>query len=223
MAEPGKVRQISKTEAQHIDPKKVAYFTLNDGTVFVVKDNINQENVQTQQEQITTENDQVNIQTQNTNIQQVPQQDSNYKYYISTQAENIQQYPSYYNAKLINAKIIDNNSINVNQGQKRQLYKLIEAIPVRFYDVQGVQFMNQSTNSQINLQQYNNDTYVVEKSTKEKIANNQINVQNYGNQCNCGVKIEKKCCCPIGCPEMRKDMEIVSPECFEKCMKMKKK
>jgi len=223
MSEPGKVRQISKTEAQHIDPKKVAYFTLNDGTVFVVKDNINQENVQTQQEQITTENDQVNIQTQNTNIQQVPQQDSNYKYYISTQAENIQQYPSYYNAKLINAKIIDNNSINVNQGQKRQLYKLIEAIPVRFYDVQGVQFMNQSTNSQINLQQYNNDTYVVEKSTKEKIANNQINVQNYGKQCNCGVKIEKKCCCPIGCPEMRKDMEIVSPECFEKCMKMKKK
>ena len=223
MSEPGKVRQISKTEAQHIDPKKVAYFTLNDGTVFVVKDNINQENVQTQQEQITTENDQVNIQTQNTNIQQVPQQDSNYKYYISTQAENIQQYPSYYNAKLINAKIIDNNSINVNQGQKRQLYKLIEAIPVRFYDVQGVQFMNQSTNSQINLQQYNNDTYVVEKSTKEKIANNQINVQNYGKQCNCGVKIEKKCCCPIGCPEMRKDMEIVSPEYFEKCMKMKKK
>ena len=89
--------------------------------------------------------------------------------------------------------------------------------------MQGVQFMNQSTNSQINLQQYNNDTYVVEKSTKEKIANNQINVQNYGKQCNCGVKIEKKCCCPIGCPEMRKDMEIVSPECFEKCMKMKKK
>ena len=223
MSEPGKVRQISKTEAQHIDPKKVAYFTLNDGTVFVVKDNINQENVQTQQEQITTENDQVNIQTQNTNIQQVPQQDSNYKYYISTQAENIQQYPSYYNAKLINAKIIDNNSINVNQGQKRQLYKLIEAIPVRFYDVQGVQFMNQSTNSQINLQQYNNDTYVVEKSKKEKIVNNQINVQNYGKQCNCGVKAEKKCCCPIGCPEMRKDMEIVSPEYFEKCMKMKKK
>ena len=223
MSEPGKVRQISKTEAQHIDPKKVAYFTLNDGTVFVVKDNINQENIQTQQEQITTENDQVNIQTQNTNIQQVPQQDSNYKYYISTQSENFQQYPSYYNAKLINAKIIDNNSINVNQGQKRQLYKLIEAIPVRFYDVQGVQFMNQSTNSQINLQQYNNDTYVVEKSPKEKIANNQINLQNYGNQCNCGVKIEKKCCCPIGCPEMRKDMDIVSPECFEKCMKMKKK
>ena len=53
MSEPGKVRQISKTEAQHIDPKKVAYFTLNDGTVFVVKDNINQENVQTQQEQIS--------------------------------------------------------------------------------------------------------------------------------------------------------------------------
>ena len=37
-----KVRQITKKEAKEIDPTKVAYFTLSDGTVFIVKDNINQ-------------------------------------------------------------------------------------------------------------------------------------------------------------------------------------
>ena len=219
MSEEGKVRQITKTEAKEIDPKKVAYFTLNDGTVFIVKDNINQENTQIQQEQITTENDQVNMQTQNTNIQQ----ESNYKYYIANQGETIQQNQGYFNARLISAKIIGNNSLNLNQGSKRQLYKLIEAVPVRFYDVQGTQFINQSNNSQINLQQYNNDTYIVQKSTKE--SNYQINTQSSGNQCTCAcrTKQEKKCCCPLGCPEMNEEYEIVSKEYFEQCMKMKKK
>ena len=219
MSEEGKVRQITKTEAKEIDPKKVAYFTLNDGTVFIVKDNINQENTQILQEQITTENDQVNMQTQNTNIQQ----ESNYKYYIANQGETIQQNQGYFNARLISAKIIGNNSLNLNQGSKRQLYKLIEAVPVRFYDVQGTQFINQSNNSQINLQQYNNDTYIVQKSTKE--SNYQINTQSSGNQCTCacGTKNEKKCCCPLGCPEMNEEYEIVSKEYFEQCMKMKKK
>ena len=219
MSEEGKVRQITKTEAKEIDPKKVAYFTLNDGTVFIVKDNINQENTQIQQERITTENDQVNMQTQNTNIQQ----ESNYKYYIANQGETIQQNQGYFNARLISAKIIGNNSLNLNQGSKRQLYKLIEAVPVRFYDVQGTQFINQSNNSQINLQQYNNDTYIVQKATKE--SNYQINTQSSGNQCTCacGTKNEKKCCCPLGCPEMNEEYEIVSKEYFEQCMKMKKK
>ena len=219
MSEEGKVRQITKTEAKEIDPKKVAYFTLNDGTVFIVKDNINQENTQIQQEQITTENYQVNMQTQNTNIQQ----ESNYKYYIANQGETIQQNQGYFNARLISAKIIGNNSLNLNQGSKRQLYKLIEAVPVRFYDVQGTQFINQSNNSQINLQQYNNDTYIVQKATKE--SNYQINTQSSGNQCTCacGTKNEKKCCCPLGCPEMNEEYEIVSKEYFEQCMKMKKK
>ena len=43
MKEANKVRQISKKEAKQIDPTKVAYFTLNDGTVFIVKDNIKKE------------------------------------------------------------------------------------------------------------------------------------------------------------------------------------
>lgn len=241
MEQPGKVRQISKKEAKEIDPKKVAYFTLNDGTVFIVKDNLAEsqnlqeqnisqtQQIQTeqQQEQIQTssQNEVNNIQTQSQNTQEVPQFESNFGYNISSEGENLQQNSGInMNAKLVNAQVFTQSQIQgQGQGQRRQLYKLIEAIPVRFCDIQGVQFMNQTNNIQLNLQQYNNDTYVVEKSKKEKIVNNQINVQNYGKQCNCGVKIEKKCCCPIGCPEMRKDMEIVSPEYFEKCMKMKKK
>ena len=90
--------------------------------------------------------------------------------------------------------------------------------------MQETQFINQNTNTQINLQQYNNDTYIVEKSTKESKENNQINIQSSANQCNCNCeKNEKNCCCPLGCPEMREDYEIVSKEYFEQCMKMKKK
>ena len=226
MSESGKVRQITKIDAKQIDPKKVAYFTLNDGTVFIVKDNLTQENVQIPQEQITTESDQVNIQTQQSNIPQVPQQESNYKYYISSGSENVQMNSPYFNAKLINARIIGNNQINFGQGKKRQLYKLIEAIPVRFYDEQEMQYMNQSTNSQNILQQNNNNTNMVEKTEEENIEKNQINTQSVEKicncKCNCEKNEEKKCCCPIGCPEMRENMEIVSEEYYEQCMKQKK-
>ena len=143
MEEASKVRQISKKEAKQIDPTKIAYFTLNDGTVFIVKDNLNKENHSKMQ--LTTENDQVNIQTQSHNTQEI---------------QNTQNY--FCNAKLINARIITQTNFG-QQGPKKQMYKLIEAIPVRFSDMQGTQLMNQSTHSQINLQQYNNDTYIVEK------------------------------------------------------------
>lgn len=80
------------------------------------------------------------------------------------------------NAKLVNAQVFTQSQIQgQGQGQRRQLYKLIEAIPVRFCDIQGVQFMNQTNNIQLNLQQYNNDTYVVEKSQRENSSNFQIN------------------------------------------------
>ena len=218
MTEPNKVRQISKTEAKNIDPKKVAYFTLSDGTVFIVKDNINLENSQFQQEEIPEENEQINIQQQPQTINQIQQQNM----YISNGAENVQQNSGYYNAKLISAKIIGNNVFNVNQGQKRQLYKLIEAIPVRFYDVQEEQYMNQTNTRQINLQQINNNTYIA----KENSSNYQINTQTSANQCNCkcscGGKIETKCCCPIGNPEMREEMEIVSEEYMKQYLENKK-
>ena len=41
--EEGKVRHISQQEAREIDATKVAYFTLNDGTVLLVKNDDNPE------------------------------------------------------------------------------------------------------------------------------------------------------------------------------------
>ena len=244
MDQPGKVRQISKKEAKEIDPKKVAYFTLNDGTVFIVKDNLAEsqnlpeqnisqtQQIQTEQQkeliQTTSQNDQmVNIiQTQSQNTQEVPQLESNFGYNISSEGENLQQNSGInMNAKLVNAQVFTQGQIQ-GQGQRRQLYKLIEAIPVRFCDIQGVQFMNQTNNIQLNLQQYNNDTYVVEKSQRENSSNFQINTLSSEKKCNCKsqVKQEVKCCCPIGNPSLREGMEIVSPEIAEKYfeyMKMK--
>ena len=244
MDQPGKVRQISKKEAKEIDPKKVAYFTLNDGTVFIVKDNLAEsqnlpeqnisqtQQIQTEQQkeliQTTSQNDQmVNIiQTQSQNTQEVPQLESNFGYNISSEGENLQQNSGInMNAKLVNAQVFTQGQIQ-GQGQRRQLYKLIEAIPVRFCDIQGVQFMNQTNNIQLNLQQYNNDTYVVEKSQRENSSNFQINTLSSEKKCNCKsqVKQEVKCCCPIGNPSLREEMEIVSPEIAEKYfeyMKMK--
>ena len=244
MEQPGKVRQISKKEAKEIDPKKVAYFTLNDGTVFIVKDNLAEsqnlkeqnisqtQQIQTeqQQEQIqtTSQNEVNNIQTQSQNTQEVPQFESNFGYNISSEGENLQQNSGInMNAKLVNAQVFTQSQIQgQGQGQRRQLYKLIEAIPVRFCDIQGVQFMNQTNNIQLNLQQYNNDTYVVEKSQRENSSNFQINTLSSEKKCNCKsqVKQEVKCCCPIGNPALREEMEIVSPEIAEKYfeyMKMK--
>ena len=200
MEEASKVSQISKKEAKQIDPTKIAYFTLNDGTVFIVKDNLNKENHYKMQ--LTTENDQVNIQTQSHNTQEI---------------QNTQNY--FCNAKLINARIITQTNFG-QQGPKKQMYKLIEAIPVRFSDMQGTQLMNQSTHSQINLQQYNNDTYIVEKDNY--LSNYQNNTQNSGMKCSCAKKKQMKCCCPIGNPMIRQEMEIVSPEYVEQLKNSKK-
>ena len=239
MKEEGKVRQITKKEAKQIDPTKVAYFTLNDGTVFIVKDNMKEKqniegkniitentNIQKGQEQIQIANED-NIQTDSQNNQEGLQFDSNIGYNISSEGENIQQNSCCkMNAKLINAQIIGKNQLN-QQFPRRQLYKLIEAIPVRFCDVQGVQFMNQTNNCQINLQKFNNDTYIVDRSTGDNFSNYQANTNTHcsmtGKVCNCPGRIEKECCCPIGNPALREEMEIVSPEYVEQCRKMGKK
>ena len=116
MKESNKVRQISKKEAKQIDPTKVAYFTLNDGTVFIVKDNINKENQG--QIQMSSESEQVKIQTQSQNAQELAQQESNYRYNTSHEGEDIQNY--FCNAKLINARIITQTNFG-QQGQKKTI------------------------------------------------------------------------------------------------------
>ena len=345
MEESKKVRHISQQEAREIDATKVAYFTLNDGTVLLVKNEANteseeipQENMtgeeqqyqmnsneeeealnqnveeqnaeevneqlpeeqelqknevvsgQENQEQVqiesqnenqqvftTSENEQINnVQIQNVNTQDTQQQISNLENNIPSENENIQQNCSCgynMNAKLINANTIGSTYIQQQFGKRRQLFKLVEAIPVRFNDFQGVQLINQTNNIRLNLQQYNSNTYIVEKSNRNNFSNYQINTQSSGNdyqekymgntydqkidymkninqqqiedqkeqeiKCNCKLgqeqdqqmenqdeeenqqEEETKCCCPIGNPKMREELEIVSPEFYEKYMKMK--
>ena len=194
MKEEEKVRQITKNEARKIDPSKVAYFTLSDGTVFIVKENMKQENqnVPQEQEQIqtTSQNEQINIPTYSQNTQEIQQQENNIGYNISSEGENIQQ-NSCCKSRLISAQYIGQNTY-IQQGPRRQFYKLIQAIPVRFCDIQGVQFMNQNTNSQIYLQRYNNGTYIVDRSSKDNLSNYQVNTQTSGINkfCSCGGRIE---------------------------------
>ena len=279
-----KVRYISKQEASDIDAKKIAYLTLNDGTVLILKSDsepdLQQENEIIEEEEQNQEQEKERIissiqdtdqihSNHNINEEDIHQQISSVGYNLSSEEEKTQ-------------KISDNNNIvcncNINnqiinnyiggkyfverKGIKRQLYKLVEAIPVRFCDIEGVQLINQNTNLQLNLRQYNNDTYVIERSNRDTSSNYQINTQSSGNEyidkkieisgnnieqkctcCNCGIDKEKfnkmhyvreresqqeedncycregegefKCCCPIGNPEMRKVMEIVSPEIAE--------
>ena len=194
MKEEEKVRQITKNEARKIDPSKVAYFTLSDGTVFIVKENIKQENqnVPQEQEQIqtTSQNEQIKIPAYSQNTQEIQQQENNIGYNISSEGENIQQ-NSCCKSRLISAQYIGQNTY-IQQGPRRQFYKLIQAIPVRFCDIQGVQFMNQNTNSQIYLQRYNNGTYIVDRSSKDNLSNYQVNTQTSGINkfCSCGGRIE---------------------------------
>lgn len=147
-----------------------------------------------------------------TNVQyseQILQPGVNYGYYISggddqgnhvqrQQIQNNQQSQCFlsYNAKLINAEVCDDQLFNqlnlqnlslsgaqiVQQGgqfKKRQLYKLIHAIPVNLNELSG----EQTINTQMSMQQYNNDTYKVEKlrhqNFKQKMGMNYQGQNNY--------------------------------------------
>lgn len=108
-----------------------------------------------------------------------------------------------YNAHLIDAEIIENQLVNelelknlsqsetqiFQQGptKRKKLFKLIEAVPIVITDI-GKQSMNQNTtDTQINFQQSNSNTYAVEKyrlqNMKQKMGMNyktQFYQQNYG-------------------------------------------
>ena len=117
----------------------------------------------------------------------------------------------------MNAHLINAQPVTVSQivGHKRQLYKLIEAIPVRFLDMQGVQLMNQSDNTQINLQQYNNDTYILEKSNRDASSNIQINTQSSGSDYNNTINNKLKCTCHLGKEQFLTKKEMLPQSTYE--------
>ena len=84
-----------------------------------------------------------------------------------------------YNAHLINAEATDSNinqlglknisqfdNQTLQQGQinKRQLYKLVTAVPIIVRDNKRVKSRNQKINNQMHLHDYNSNTYMIGKS-----------------------------------------------------------
>lgn len=128
---------------------------------------------------------QKNVQNQNqllsgnantNNIYIMSNEGGNYSQSHQNLASNYYQMPqSYvnYNAKLINAQASNNQILNqlelknlslsgpqiVQYGPKRQLYKLVEAIPVRINE----------TNSQQNSQQFKANTYVIKNTQYQNL------------------------------------------------------
>ena len=148
---------------------------------------------------------QSNISNQNKDNKQILQPGENYGYYISNEegkyiqsqeksSSNDNQMPQgylNYNAQLINANAF--NSLFLNQlqfknlslsgpqyfrfGPKRQLYKLVEAMPVR---------TNENKSSQVKSQQYNANSYMVDnskyqfvKQEKNITSKEQLNQNNF--------------------------------------------
>ena len=99
-----------------------------------------------------------------------------------------------------------NRKINGNKGQffveqkgtRNQLYKLVEAIPVRFCEIEGAFLVNQNTNLQLDFQQYNNDTYLMNNTNSDNYSNYQINTQSSGSDYNNTINNELKCICHLG-------------------------
>lgn len=172
-----------------------------------------QSQIQTQKQILTGSKNQYQMNAEyNSNRQykenrEILQPGNNYGYYVSGVNRNIsqKQYQTqkctcnhnmaqgHYNAHLINAQIgqkylisqlgLKNLALSgpqfFQQGQiRRKLYKLVEAYPIRI--------RNQNTDIQINSQQYNSNSYLIEKSNqnmKHKLEMN-MNSQEKINQNN---------------------------------------
>ena len=131
---------------------------------------------------------QQNLSNQNKDNKQILQPGNNYEYYISNEdgkyfqaqeqlSSNNNQMPQgylNYNAQLIDANAYNNLTLNQLQlkslslsgpqyfrfGPKRQLYKLVEAIPAR---------ANENNSSQVKFQQYNANSYIVDNSKYQNV------------------------------------------------------
>lgn len=132
------------------------------------------------------------MQNQERNSKVILNPGENYGYYMSNEGENVyqsqqnlesnyyqaQQDYLNYNAKLVDASICDYQIINQLQlknlslsgpqffryGPKRQLYKLVTAIPVRINNSTGTTL---KSNTQVNLQQYN--TYMANNYKNQEL------------------------------------------------------
>lgn len=246
-----KIHYISQKEAHNIDTSKVAYLTLNDGTVLLINDdssqNYSQKNIiidDLQCEEINnSEEDKYN--QNNEEEKQQNQEDENKEqinyiqndneelnYAFQEQSENNQE--TYKNKNFLCNCHINKQKINSNNGNnyfvgkrdsKNYGYKIIEAIPVKFCYIEGAHLVKQTVNDRTNFHQYNNNTYIIDRSNRDTFSYYQINTQSSSNENeenNMNIfKINKnlKCNCPIGKRHFHREEEIKNAELKCNCLK----
>ena len=133
--EEGKVRHISQQEAREIDATKVAYFTLNDGTVLLVKNDDNPEPQEILQENIqmnSNEEEEKNMAEEN---QQLPEEQELQQNIISGQ-ENQEQYQI--QSQNENQQIVtgsENEQINYIQTQSQNAQEVQQQISNLGYNI----------------------------------------------------------------------------------------
>ena len=144
-----KVKVISVKEAGKMDKNNVAYFTLNDGTVAIVK-----------------KDDQKIPNTELLN--EVNNKNSIYQKYEQIQNNNIQQNNNINsNYSIMKIKNSNQNNININNqnlNQNNTDYQIIEAIPVKFCE--NPQIKNFSQPEPLYVQPYYNPEIIFSEVQK---------------------------------------------------------
>ena len=246
-----KIHYISQKEAHNIDTSKVAYLTLNDGTVLLINDDSSQnysqkniiiddlqcEEINNSEEDKYNQNDeeekQQNQEDENKEQINYTQNDNEeLNYAFQEQSENNQE--TYENKNFLCNCHINKQKINSNNGNnyligkqdsKNYGYKIIEAIPVKFCYIEGAHLVKQNVNDQTNFRQYNNNTYIIDRSNRDTFSYYQINTQSSSNENeenNMNIfKINKnlKCNCPIGKRHFQREEEIKNAELKCNCLK----
>ena len=98
--------------------------------------------------------------------------------FVSFNAKLIEARPQGFNGRLYKVQNLQNFSQSQTQmlPKRRQLYKLIEAVPVK---VSGMNLVNKNTNTKLNLVNTNSYTYLVENNNTNRSTFNSNQYQTY--------------------------------------------
>lgn len=98
--------------------------------------------------------------------------------FVSFNAKLIEAYPQGFNGRLYKVQNLQSYSQSQTQllPKRRQLYKLIEAVPIK---VSGMNLVNRNTNTKLNLVNSNSYTYLVEKTNTNRSTFNSNQYQTY--------------------------------------------
>ena len=181
--EPERVRQISLDEAKNIDTNQVAYFTLTDGTVVVVKPDVDenkenmedqkdvedQQNQEEEQQEIVkskNENELNNIEDINTDIQQTKTEEKN-ENIENENAENAENQENAENVENVENQENEENVENQENTENQENVENAENQEMEQYEE--------------NVEQYENENpeYIVQNDNGVMVENYENYIENY--------------------------------------------